>query len=154
MITCTVDWNNGDGTVDGMLRCVGLEKNGRVQKAIDNAVLRYMEPYTPFDTGTLAASPYSATEIGSGLIKYPGPYPHYLYYGEVYGPNIPIFEDNSGEPTTFRSPRGRKKTPTGRQLQYNTSTNALAGSFWFARAMAAHQRDVLHEARAASKEGK
>ena len=48
-------------TGDALLQKCGLEKGGRVQKAIDNAVIRHAIPYCPMDTGTLARSPYSAS---------------------------------------------------------------------------------------------
>ena len=51
----------------------GLEDHGRVQKAIDNAVIRYTMPYWAWDTGTLARSAYTASDIGSGIITYSGP---------------------------------------------------------------------------------
>lgn len=127
----------------------GLGKGGRVQQAIDKAVIDWSLPYCPFDTGTLAKSPYGATTIGSGQVVYPGPYARYQYYGEIYGPNIPVFEDDSGEPTRFFSPPGRKKHPTGRQMDYTKSKSRngpLAGPFWFERMKADHTKDIIKEA--------
>ena len=124
----------------------GLEPGGRVQQAIDNAVIRYSIPYVPFKTGTLATSPYRASPPGSGKVIYETPYARYQYYGEVYGPNIPIFEDDSGIPTDFRSPKGQKKHPTGRALHYDQSLNPEAGAYWFVRMKAAHLTDIVEEA--------
>lgn len=126
----------------------GLGPGGIVQIALDNAVISYCMPYCPFETGTLAKSPYRASQPGSGLVVYPGPYARYLYYGEVYGPNIPVFEDDSGVPTRWFSPPGEKKHPTGRLLQYNQDTNPLAGSFWFERMKADHLQDIIEEVEA------
>ena len=123
-----------------------LEKGGLVQQAIDKLVIDYCLPYCPMDSGVLAKSAYTATQIGSGEVIYPGPYAHYMYYGEIYGPNIPIFDDDSGEPTGFFSPPGKKKNPTGRPLEYNTDLNPLAGSFWFERMKADHLEDIVKEA--------
>lgn len=131
--------------VDPLITC-GLEPGGRVQTAIDNAVISYCMQYVPFETGTLARSPYAATPPGTGKVMYPGPNARYLYYGEVYGPNIPVFEDDSGIPTRFFSPPGQKKHPTGRRLKYNTDTNPLAGPYWFERMKAAHGQDIVREA--------
>lgn len=125
----------------------GLEEHGRVQKAIDNAVIRYMMPYWAWDTGTLARSAYGATDIGSGVITYPGPYAHYMYYGEVYGPNIPVERDEDGNVLQWRSPPGQRKHPTGRSIQYKTDVNPLAGAFPFERMKADHMEDILEEAR-------
>ncbi len=125
----------------------GLQKGGPVQMAIDKAVIDYNLQYTPWETGTLAKSAYGATEIGSGRVVYPGPYARYLYYGNVMGPNIPVFEDNTGIPTRFFSPPGQKKHLTGKKLTYSTDVNPLAGSFWFERMKADHAKDILKEAK-------
>lgn len=142
--TASIDFNARDRR---LLERFNLEKGGLVQKAIDNAVIRYDMPYVPWETGSLARSPYLMTDIGSGVVVYPGPYAHYQYYGEVYGPNIPVFEDDSEEPSWFSRP-GEKKHPTGRQLQYNDDLNPLAGSFWFERMKADHLDDIVREASA------
>ena len=133
-----------------VLAAQNLETGGLVQKVIDKSVIDWCLPYCPFDTGLLANSAYSATVIGSGMVVYPGPYARYLYYGEVYGPNIPVFEDDSGVPTRWFSPPGQKKHPTGRALQFKTDLNPLAGSVWFERMKADHAKDILEEARKAA----
>ena len=135
-------------TVEQILSERGLNKGGRVQMAIDRAVIKYCMPYVPKDTGVLESSPYTASIIGSGKVVYPGPYARYQYYGEVMGPNIPVFEDDSGIPTRFFSPPGQKKHLTGRPLQYKQDLNPLAGSFWFNRMKADHANDIVREARA------
>ena len=129
-----------------LLTAHGLERGGRVQQAIDNAVIRYSMPYVPFETGTLATSPYRASPPGMGKVIYQTPYARYLYYGQVMGPNIPVFEDDSGIPTRFFSPPGQKKHLTGKALTYNQDTNPLAGPFWFPRMKAAHGNDIVEEA--------
>ena len=134
-----------------MLRRFNLESGGKVQQVIDKAVIDKSLAYVPWDSGTLGKSAYGATEIGSGKVVYPGPYAHYMYYGEVYGPNIPVFDDDSGTPTRFFSPPGRKKHPTGRELQYKTDVNPLAGSFWFERMKADHLQAIIKEAEDAAK---
>lgn len=128
---------------------LGLNPEGRVQQVIDKSVIDWGLQYVPWDTGTLGKSPYVETKIGSGIVKYAGPYARYLYYGEVYGPNIPIFDDNSGEPSGYWSPPEQEKLPTGRQLQFDTSVNPMAGPFWFEREKADHLQDIIDEARAA-----
>ena len=62
------------------------------------------------------------------------------------GPNIPVFEDDSGIPTRFYSRPGQKKHYTGKALQYNQDTNPLAGPFWFSRMKAVHAQDIVEEA--------
>lgn len=140
----SLDW--GGMSDEDLLKKVHLERGGLVQQAIDKAVIDWDLQYCPWDTGTLAKSPYSVTEIGSGEVVYPGPYARYLYYGEVMGPNIPVFDDDTGVPTRWWSPPGKTKKLTGRQLQFNTDVNPLAGSFWFERMKADHKDDILKEA--------
>lgn len=126
----------------------GLGPGGKVQQTIDNAVIRYCMPYVPFETGTLALSPYRASPPGGGKVIYEGPYARYLYYGEVMGPNIPVFEDDSGIPTRFYSPPGKKKHLTGRPLKYNQDVHPEAGAFWFEHMKASHLQDIIEEAEA------
>ena len=126
-----------------------MEPGGQMQASIDTAVLRYSEMYMPYDSGSLIARSYSSTVVGSGRVVFPGPYAHYLYHGEVYGPNIPIFEDDSGIPTTYRSPP--KKYPTGRAIHFSPDKNPNAQAHWTEVAVANHWKDILAEARKAAK---
>lgn len=138
-------------SVSRLLEKYNLKSGGKVQQVVDNAVIAYCEMYVPWDTGYLAASPRAVTTIGSGLITYPGPYAHYMYYGEVYGPNIWNGDQHvKNAPSPWFSPAGQKKHPTGRQLQYDTSTNALAGPFWVERMKADRIGDIVAEAKAAA----
>lgn len=110
-----------------------------VQKFVDSEVLRLMAPYTPMDTGALIQSATNGTSIGSGKIEYMSPYARYLYYGEIYGPNIPVIEN--GAITGYWSPP--KKNPTGRPIVYSTEKHPLAGKMWFERMKADHKEDIL-----------
>ena len=121
-------------SINTILTNHGFGDHGIVQKVIDNAVIRWCMDYTPADTFMLAKSPYA----------------HYMYMGEVYGPNIPVFDDNSGTPTRFFSRPGERKTPTGRAIQYKTDKNALAGPFWAERMKADHISDIVREAKNAA----
>ena len=117
-----------------------------VQKFIDDEVIKLMEPYTPMDSGMLMQSPHHGTVIGSGKIRYSEgtPYAKYLYYGVIYGPNIPIFEN--GILTGFRSPPEKKST--GRPIQYSTEKHPQAGKLWFERMKADHKDNILKGAMA------
>ena len=128
------------------LERLNLQSGGLVQQVIDKSVIDWNLQYCPWDSGNLAKSAYTATQIGSGEVVYPGPYARYLYYGKVYGPNIPIFDDDTGTPTGFFSPPGKKKHPTGRDLKFSKDVNPLAGPFWFERMKADHLSDILKEA--------
>lgn len=145
-IKATFHWNGEED----LLKRANLEKGGLVQKVIDKAVMDWCVQYCPFDTGNLATSPYSNSVIGSGEVVYDGPYARYLYYGNVMGPNIPIFDDNSGEPSGFFSPPNQKKHLTGKRLTYSTDKNPLAGPFWDRRMAADHMDDIIKEAKNAA----
>ena len=119
----------------------GLNSGGKAQKFVDAECIRLMRPYTPFLSGVLIKSATLGTVIGSGIIKQNTPYARYQYYGEVYGPNIPIMEQ--GELVGFYSRRGEKKSPTGRALTYNTFKNPKAGKLWFERMKADHKKQIL-----------
>lgn len=114
------------------------ERMQYVQTVIDSEVLKFMKPYTPIRTGELMESAARSTVIGSGKIVYTQPGARYLYYGEVFGPNIPIKEN--GVLVGFFSPP--KKQPTGRQMQYSKAVHPLAGKLWFER-MKADRLDAL-----------
>lgn len=118
------------------------DKLNKAQKFIDSETIRLMVPYTPMNSGALAESVKLGTVIGSGTLRYNSVYARYQYYGEIYGPNIPIFERGNSEPVAFFSPRGQKKQPTGRQLKYNTSTHPKAGKMWFERMKADHASEI------------
>lgn len=83
-----------DGLQDA-LEARGLEPGGKVQKFIDSEVIRRCDPKVPFATGVLKHSAITASVIGQGMVVYATPYARYLYYGEVYGPNIPRYEAGS-----------------------------------------------------------
>lgn len=132
--------------VEDMRNRAGLSPGGRVQAAIDQAVLRFSEKYIPFKTGTLVEGGWIMTRFGEGEVIYPGPYARYMYYGLVMGPNFPIYDDDSGVPTAWRSPKGQPKYLTGDKIQYDTSMNPLAGPRWFERMKADHLQDIIQEA--------
>ena len=137
----------GLSTVDDFLYRFGLEEGGDAQQAVDNAVLAWNQMYLPMLTGDLAQAAYAATKPGSGQVIYPGPYAHYVYIGEVYGPNFPIFDDDSGIPTRWYSIPGMKKHPTGKEMNYTLDFNPLAGPYWNERMKADHMEDILQEVR-------
>jgi hypothetical protein len=123
---------------DDILSKFGLEDHGRVQKTIDNAVIRYMEPYWAANKGILKQNAYQHTDIGSGLVTYGGPYAHYMYYGVLYTTEDGRVFANKGE---------KKPVNTGIPLKYKKDVNPEAGKFPFERMKADHLEDILEEAR-------
>ena len=123
---------------------VMTQRLNEAQQFIDSECMRLMVPYTPRRNGMLEQSVKLGTVIGSGTLRYLSPYARYLYYGEVYGPNIPIFE--GGQLVGFFSPKGQKKHPTGRQMNYDTSRHPQAGKLWFERMKADHADEICEGA--------
>lgn len=132
-----------DGLQDA-LEARGLKPGGKVQKFIDSEVIRLCDPKVPFATGVLKHSAITASVIGQGMVVYATPYARYLYYGQVYGPNIPRYE--AGELAGFWSPPGKKKHHTGRKLTYNGAPER--GAFWFERMKAERGDDIIQGAAA------
>ena len=63
-----------------ILRKRGLEVNGRVQRVVDQEVLRLCNPYVPHDKGDLIMSGTIHTKIGTGEVIYRTPYARRWYY--------------------------------------------------------------------------
>ncbi len=114
----------------------------RAQEFIDSECIRLMAPYTPMQSGILMESATLGTKIGSGEIRQVAPYARYQYYGIVYGPNIPMYEN--GELIGFWSPK--KKHPTGRAITYSTAVHPQAGKQWFERMKADRKPEILRGA--------
>ena len=69
MLSINVRIDNKEGLSPAALKAkLGLGKGGRVQTAIDKAVIDYCLPYVPYETGTLAKSAYTMTVPGNGEV--------------------------------------------------------------------------------------
>lgn len=114
-----------------MLTELGLNAGGRVQLAIDSAVVKFNAKYHPFQTGT---SSQSFRGVGTGRIEYYQPYEQYLYYGKLMvAPNGSAW-----------AKLGEKKHLTNIDLKYNGAPTR--GAFWFERMKANHVQDIIKEA--------
>lgn len=102
------------------------------QIALNEQIVADCDPLVPFRQGQLKNSVRFPEGIAGGLIEWNTPYAHYMYMGEVYGPNIPI-RDEEGNVTGFYSPP--EKYPTDRPLTYHTP--GTTGK-WFDAAKARH----------------
>ena len=114
----------------------------RAQCFVDSECIRHMDKYTPKRTGALIRSATLGTKIGSGHIVYNSPYARYQYYGEIYGPNIPIYKD--GELMGWHSPP--KKHPTGREITYSKDKNPNAQKLWFEKMKSEKGESILRGA--------
>ena len=118
-----------------ILRHRGLEEGGRVQKYVDNEVLRRNEPYLPKDIGEYEKSGRLGTKIGSGEVVYNTIKGRFLYYGKVM----------VGEITgSAWAKSNEKKIVTDQDLTYQGG--GLRGAFHFERMKADHKDDILRGA--------
>ena len=118
---------------------LGVNPDGKVQKYFVNRVAQRMDRYVPIRDGNLRKY-----VIDGNLIIYNQPYAHYMYKGEVYGPNIPIFKD--GVIVRWISPK--QKHPTGRPIDYSQSIargHEYAGPYWDQRMWSAEKDELAKE---------
>ena len=148
-ITITINTDDFRRKVDNFLGHEFIEfirnPGDAVMYEINKFLAELFEPYVPFDTGVLANS----VEVTAEGISYNTDYAHYVYEGEVYGPNLQIVDKETGE-IVWRSPKGKSKYPTGRLMTY---TNPLATRHWDETAIANNRelvnqtvRDIIIEA--------
>ncbi len=118
--------NRHVGSVDIKIDTKRIDKNlAECQKLLNMQVVADCAPLIPFQQGALRNSVNYPNGVYGGEIEWNTPYAHYLYQGEVYGPNIPI-KDSDGNITGWYSPPNKR--PTGRPLHYHTEGT---GDHWF-----------------------
>lgn len=121
------------GSVDIQIDTDRLDRNVReVQKLLNMQIVADCDPLIPFRQGALRNSVQYPEGVYGGEVAWNTPYAHYQYIGEIYGPNIPVY-DGAGNLTGYFSPP--KKKPTGRPLQYHTGGTT---DHWFDRAKEKH----------------
>ncbi len=124
-----------------LVKLVGLDEGGKVQKYIDSFVLYHSEPYVPgkhiHDSGVVA------TKIGSGKVIWDTPDANYLYEGKLMVDPITLKGAFFAPDYGFWSRPNTQKImdPTGRDLVYHGG--GLRGSHWFDRMIENEMADLL-----------
>ena len=124
-----------------LVKSVGLDEGGKVQKYIDSFVLYHSEPYVPgkhiHDSGVVA------TKIGSGKVIWDTPDANYLYEGKLMVDPITLNGAFFAPDYGFWSRPNTQKImdPTGRDLVYHGG--GLRGSHWFDRMIENEMDDLL-----------
>ena len=77
---------------EDIIKAAGLEENGPVQTAFDNAVVEYSKPYWARDTGYLMNH---AVGMGTGWITYTAHYASWMYYGIRAGMPVNYHHDKN-----------------------------------------------------------
>ena len=125
-------------------------KDDNVMYLIHNEFKRMCNPYVPMKEGVLSQEQGhdGSVEVTKDHVRYFAKdpdsdisYAHYMYVGEVYGPNIPIYEH--GILVGFWSPPGKKKHPTGRPINYSKEFHALATKEWDKAMMRDHGDEYI-----------
>ncbi len=125
----TLEWN----------KAFAGQWNGRydlAQQFVDNSVLRYSEPYLPFQTGMLRNSGITGSIPGTGEVVWNAPYARFLYYGKV------MVSPSTG---SSWAKSGERKVLTDRSLTYHGAPKR--GAFWFERMKADHKESILQGAK-------
>ena len=127
-----------------------LYGNPRLARFAPQQWHKLMRQYTPMRDGNL----YRNVQYLDFAIKYTSPYSHYMYNGEIYGPNL-AFDENwnpiSSTPpwdnvAYWRSKKGQRKSPTGRKFNYLKDRSPYATDHWDLAAEKAGQKDKLYKA--------
>jgi hypothetical protein len=124
-----------------LVKSVGLDEGGKVQKYIDSFVLYHSEPYVPgkhiHDSGVVA------TKIGSGKVIWDTPDANYLYEGKLMVDPITLKGAFFAPDYGFWSRPNTQKImdPTGRDLVYHGG--GLRGPHWFDRMIENEMDDLL-----------
>lgn len=116
------------GSLNVLKRSQGLGKDGRIQKYIDQEVVRRMAPFTPYGTGALQNSTY----LRCGEVIYTVPYAKFLYYGKV------MVSPSTGS-TWARA--GEEKLVANRALTFKGAP--MRGAYWFLRMKAHYGQEIL-----------
>lgn len=112
-----------------LIRKKGLDASGHVQMFHTQNVLRRIQRYMPFKTGTTIKITVAQTDIRKPEIVTDVPYGQVLYRGKVM---VDPRTGAAGFMTAegWRSRKGCTKVPTDRNLQYTRTKNPMAGPYW------------------------
>lgn len=120
-------------SIADIVKELGFNENGEIQKYIDNFILYHSEPYTPgshiHDSGVIG------TKIGSGEVVWDSPDANYLYEGKLMvDPYILKGAFFSKDYGFWSRPNTEKiMDPEGKDLSFHGG--GKRGSHWFDRMM-------------------
>ena len=100
---------------------------------------KHYKDYVPMKTGTL----YDRVNYAPKKIIHTEPYAHYMYTGQVYGPNIPVMEGK--HVTGYFSIPNRPKKRTGKALKFSDQFHPKASAKWDKAAKATELPKLVSE---------
>ena len=104
----------------------GVLPGGAIQQFHTQNVIRRIQKYMPYRSGTTIKLMIAQSPIDEPFIHIDVPYARYLYYGKAMEGKAP-------------------KTVTNRDLHYTTTKNPQAGPFWDRRLLAAEKGVMRQE---------
>lgn len=107
-----------------------------------NESKRFMDPYVPADSLTLAQNVRVYVEGDEGVVHYISPYAHYQHEGVLYVDPITGKAAYTNGEGLFWSRPGVAKVPSGRQMQHSTFRHPLATSHWDKAMLTARKGDL------------
>ena len=124
-----------------ILKDLGLDKNGRVQRVIDSEFMRYMKEKMPLDNGIMITNTRS---LVPGTITVETPYAHYMNEGILY-----VMPHNGKgayySPTYgYWSEKGVAKIPSEKSLVYHSGPNR--GAHFVERTASENFDDIVRAA--------
>lgn len=116
-------------SVQQILKDLGIDEKGRVQKFHTQNVLKRIKRYMPYRTGATFKITVAQTDINKPEIITDTPYARFLYYGKLMvdpktGAAGFLIDDE------WKSRRGVPKVLSNRDITYTKDKNPRAGPFW------------------------
>lgn len=133
-VECKLDGANA------ILKEIGLDEGGKVQRFFSSEIMRISNPYLPFKGGALQASA-RLTDKGDGII-YDTPYARYHWYGKL------MVDPVTGKGAFYNPQTGRfwsrpntPKVLTNTDLKYKGAP--MRGPRWVERAWIDHKDEII-----------
>lgn len=128
---------------EAILLAHGLNDGGAVQRFFTENVNKRITAYMPYRSGALSSKFKRVTSPSEITIS--APYARYQYFGKVMIDPAINAAGFLTKDDTWRSRKGAVKVLAERDLRYDTTKNAQAGSFWDRRMMAAEGKALLED---------
>ncbi len=133
--------------VGQIMRRLGVDARGDVQRYHTANVLRRIQKYMPYRTGATIKLMSIQSPVDEPFIHVDVPYARMLYYGKV------MVDPKTGAAgfltaNGWRSRKGVPKVASGRDIQYDRTKNPQAGPFWDRRLVAAEGDQMAAELQA------